>query len=137
MQRAVQDRVRDFSKSLQMINRDKIQAQPKAPKSQARMTSKREKVIRADGVLASVMYARPDCCMVPQALEFAKRIPKPKLQPEVLNRQGSGSSQHPQQLEPEDDCCPLANNRIRELEAEHDNAKAAAQAIRRSLGTLL
>jgi hypothetical protein len=52
MQRAMRDRVRDFSRQLQRINEQKIASQPRPTTNQPKELSKREKV----GTRPWIMY---------------------------------------------------------------------------------
>jgi hypothetical protein len=80
---------------------------------------------------------------VRQALEFAKRIPRPKILPVSGSVEGTKAEGGREREEGEMFSARESGmveggcSRIRELEAEHENARAEVAAIRKAFGCLL
>lgn len=77
---------------------------------------------------------------VRQALEFAKRIPRPKILPvsgSVEGTKAEGGREEGEMFSARESGMEGGCSRIRELEAEHENARAEVAAIRKAFGCLL
>ena len=125
-QRAVRDRVKDFSMNLKAINLRKIATQPKNENKGTKELSKREK-----------------------ALLFAQRIPRPKASSPTKQLSNATSStliaddvSDSQRPDSGEDSTIWKSHqkeehrRLRELEAEYENNRGEMEAMQKAFGLL-
>lgn len=118
--RANLDRIKQFSKNLKTFNEETIKQMPKLPSSvekheieisKKKMESKRAK-----------------------ALEFSKRIPKPKVTSVILKSQDDQSDMVDYKRQDEEAMANKDEVHLYELEKQHDDQRKQIEAIRRSMG---
>ena len=132
--RANLERVKEFSRNLHSFNKQSIRQQPKLPPSSEK---------RGIEISKQKMESRRQ-----KALDFAKKIPKPKASDNTAIQRGVPSElssyQHSdfdsQEMEDFGDLLmcsdpdAIAEKKLQELEARHQQGKLQIEAIRKTMG---
>ena len=123
--RANLERVKEFAKNLENFNKQSLQQQPKLPPS-----TEASQMVVAKGKQESKRE---------KALQFAKKVPKPKSRLPSTNARSETSEDALDDMENDE---LMMNNfhgnietrRLDELEAKHNDKKRQVEAIKKSLG---
>ena len=144
LQRANKERIKAFDRQLRQVNAQKQReaaAKPKSPKAPApKVPSKREKVSATCLATLGILYSHPLVAVVLQALEFSKRVPKPKVRPS-RNRDSSAGSKRGVGSHRGRSGGGAGGKEVQgelsgldKLEMQHDSMRQDVDAIRREFG---